>query len=201
MQSRCQKGSIFIWGIGKNLLPNLRGTVQFLTESLFSATFSFWWLSVFCDLWPHHSSLCLDSHSDSPLFYVSSFVHLRLPSAFFFFLKEFFFFNVDHFLKVCIGFVTLFLFYVFCFWPWGIRNFSSPMKDQNYTFCIGRWRLNHLTAREVNAFFFKRLLLLDLGLTQESRMISTSPFYYILNCPFPVFFFTVQSGSYCFPFF
>ena len=52
--------------------------------------------------------------------------------------------------KIFIEFVTiLLLFYVLAFWPWDMWGFSSPTRDQTHMPCIGRWSLNHWTAREV----------------------------------------------------
>ena len=51
--------------------------------------------------------------------------------------------------KVFIEFVTLLLlFYVLVFWPWGMRDPSSPTRDRTCTPCTGRWSLNHWTARK-----------------------------------------------------
>ena len=55
----------------------------------------------------------------------------------------------------CGPFVKSFLnllqwrFYVLVFWPWGMWDLSSQTGDQTRTPCIGRWRLNHGTIREV----------------------------------------------------
>ena len=43
----------------------------------------------------------------------------------------------------------LLLFYVWSFWPQGIWDLSSPTRDPICTPGIGRWSLNHWTAREV----------------------------------------------------
>ena len=49
-----------------------------------------------------------------------------------FFLR--FFFDVDHFFKVIIEFVTiLLLFYVLVLWPRGMWDLSSPTRDQTCT--------------------------------------------------------------------
>ena len=37
----------------------------------------------------------------------------------------------------------------FFFWPWGMWNLGSLMRDQTCTPCLGRWSLNHWTAQEV----------------------------------------------------
>ena len=62
----------------------------------------------------------------------------------------FFFFLMCTVFKVFIEFVTiLLLFYVLCFWPWGMWDLSSLTGDRTRTPCIGRRSLNHWTAREV----------------------------------------------------
>ena len=43
----------------------------------------------------------------------------------------------------------LFFFYVSVFWSWSMRDLSSLTMDRTCTLCIGRWNLNHWTAREV----------------------------------------------------
>ena len=53
--------------------------------------------------------------------------------------------------KVFIKFSTvLFLFYILVFWPQGMWDLGSPARDWTCTPCIGRWSLNHQTAREVS---------------------------------------------------
>ena len=53
-------------------------------------------------------------------------------------------------LKVFIELVTtLLLFYVLVFWPRGMWDPSSPIRDRTYTACVERRSLNHWTAREV----------------------------------------------------
>ena len=75
-----------------------------------------------------------------------------------FFLE--YFFDVDHFFKVFIESVTIFLlFYVLDFWPLGMWDLSSPSRDQTHTLCIGRWSLNHWTARKVPLDILYRLFL------------------------------------------
>ena len=52
-------------------------------------------------------------------------------------------FNVDHFLKVFIEFVTtLLLFYALFCWPQGMWDLSSPTRDRTHTPCIGKRSLN-----------------------------------------------------------
>ena len=54
------------------------------------------------------------------------------------------------FFEVFFVFVTtLLLLYVLVFWPWGMWDLSYLTWDQTCTPCIGRWSLNHWTAREV----------------------------------------------------
>ena len=63
------------------------------------------------------------------------------------FLLKFFFFNVDHFLKYFLEFITiLLLFYDLAFWPQGMWNHSSPTRGRTHTHW---WSLNHRTAGEV----------------------------------------------------
>ena len=71
--------------------------------------------------------------------------------AFFFFLR-FFFFNVDHFLKAFIEFLTTLLLFCFGFCLWGMWDLSCPTRDQTHTLCIGGQSLNHWTTREVSYF-------------------------------------------------
>ena len=60
----------------------------------------------------------------------------------------------EHILKVFIKFVTILLqFYVLFFWPRGMYDLSSLTRDWTHTPCIGRWRLNHWSAREVHKYF------------------------------------------------
>ena len=46
------------------------------------------------------------------------------------------------------------------FWPWDMWDPSSLTRDWPCTPCIGRWSLNHWTAREVAVLIFKKLLFL-----------------------------------------
>ena len=70
-------------------------------------------------------------------------------------------FDVDHFLKVFIEFVTILLqFYVLVFWPRGMRDPSSPTRDRTRTPYNGRWSPNHWTTREVPLLLFNFILLL-----------------------------------------
>ena len=47
--------------------------------------------------------------------------------------------------------------YCFCFlfWWWGMENLNSPTRGWTGIPCIGRWALNHWTAREVPGKLFK----------------------------------------------
>ena len=66
------------------------------------------------------------------------------------FFFKIFFFDVDHFLKIFIKFVTiLLLLYVLLFWLQGMWALGSLTRDWACTPCIGRQSLNHWTAREV----------------------------------------------------
>ena len=56
-------------------------------------------------------------------------------------------------------FVTVFLlFYVLVFQPQDMWGLISLTRDETYTTCIGRWSLNHWTAREVFPFIVEKLL-------------------------------------------
>ena len=73
------------------------------------------------------------------------------------FFKEIFFFPWCGPFLVFIEFVTiLLLLYVLVFWPRGMRDLSSLTRDLTSTLCIGRWSLNHWTAREVPILAFWR---------------------------------------------
>ena len=64
----------------------------------------------------------------------------------------------------------LLLFYVLVFWPRGTRDLSPPTRGPTRTPCIGRWSLNHWTAREVPFLyvFFKKICSYNLFLTSHS---------------------------------
>ena len=52
--------------------------------------------------------------------------------------------------KVFIETVTiLLLFYVLVFWPRGMWDLCSPVRDGTFTPCVGRQSFNHRIAREV----------------------------------------------------
>ena len=46
--------------------------------------------------------------------------------------------------------------FFFFFWPWDMWDVSSLTRNWTHTACIGRWSLNHWTAREVLIHTFKR---------------------------------------------
>ena len=56
MLSQLWKSGVQNRGVGKSAPPP-----EALRESQF-ITSSFWWLQAFCDLWLHHSDLCLHPH-------------------------------------------------------------------------------------------------------------------------------------------
>ena len=57
--------------------------------------------------------------------------------------------------KVFFEFVTILIqFYVLFFWRRGMWDLNAPTRDQTQTPCIGRFSLNHWTAREVPSGFF-----------------------------------------------
>ena len=67
-----------------------------------------------------------------------------------FFPTIFFFFDVDHFFKVIIEIVTIFLlFYVLFLWPRGIWDLSSLTRDWIHIPFVVRQSLNPWTTREV----------------------------------------------------
>ena len=55
------------------------------------------------------------------------------------------------FLKSLVNFLQYSFCFMVCFffWPQGTRDFNSPTRDWTCIPCIGRWSLNHWTAREV----------------------------------------------------
>ena len=60
--------------------------------------------------------------------------------------------------KVFIEFVTIcLLFYVLVFWPQGMWDPSSAIRDWTRTHCIGRRSLNHWTTREVPEINYLKL--------------------------------------------
>ena len=66
------------------------------------------------------------------------------------FLSFFFFFLTWTIFKVFIEFVpNWFLLYALVFWPWVMWGLSFPTMYWTNTSYIGRWSLNHWTAREV----------------------------------------------------
>ena len=42
-----------------------------------------------------------------------------------------------------------FFFFVLVFWPGGMRDLSSPTRDQTHIGCSGGWGLTHWTTREI----------------------------------------------------
>ena len=67
----------------------------------------------------------------------------------FFFFKIFWMGTI---FKVFIEFVTvLLLFYVLVFWPRGMWDLSSLIRDRTHTPCIGRRSPNHWTTRKVSS--------------------------------------------------
>lgn len=72
------------------------------------------------------------------------------------FLKNFFC-CCGPFLKSLLNFITmLLLFYVLCFWPWGIWDCNSPTRDWICSPWIGTQSLNHRTNRQAPCFHFNR---------------------------------------------
>ena len=74
---------------------------------------------------------------------------------FFHYTKPFFFeifFWWVQFLKSLLSLLqiaSILCFVLFCFWPWGMWDLSSPTKDWTCTPCFGRQSPNHWTTREV----------------------------------------------------
>ena len=74
----------------------------------------------------------------------------------------FFLFLMWTILRVSTEFATMLpLLYVLVFWPRGMRDLSSPTRDQTRNPCFGRPSPNHWTAREVPGFFLNSLLFSD----------------------------------------
>ena len=69
---------------------------------------------------------------------------------------SFFFFDVDHFLKIFIECVTIVLL-LFMFWIFG-REACTTLAPQSGTKptqpCIGRWSVNHWSAKKSQVLFF-----------------------------------------------
>ena len=83
------------------------------------------------------------------------------------------FFQMWTILKVFVEFVTtLLLFYVFwIFWSRGLGDLNCLTRGQTHTPCIGRWSLNHWTAREfphMNFHIMKVDLITHINLTQAT---------------------------------
>lgn len=71
--------------------------------------------------------------------------YLKLPRKY---LKIFFFFFFEKRVYwISCNIASVFTFLVF--WPWGMRDFSFPTRDQTCTLCIERWICNRWTARQV----------------------------------------------------
>ena len=71
------------------------------------------------------------------------------------------FFNVNHFLKFFIQFVTIFLFkkkscfFFFFFWPQGMWDLSSLTRNGTCTLCVGKWSLNDWPpGKDLERFLF-----------------------------------------------
>ena len=83
------------------------------------------------------------------------------------------FFQMWTILKVFVEFVTtLLLFYVFwIFWSRGLGDLNCLTRGQTHTPCIGRWSLNHWTAREfphMNFHIMKVVPITHTNLTQAT---------------------------------
>ena len=75
------------------------------------------------------------------------------------FKKIFFFFGVDHFYSLYwISYNIASVCYVCIFWPQGTWDLSFLTRDWTLSPCIGRWSLNHWTAREVPIYLTFNLL-------------------------------------------
>ena len=71
----------------------------------------------------------------------------------------FFFFGVDHFYSLYwISYNIASVCYVCIFWPQGTWDLSFLTRDWTLSPCIGRWSLNHWTAREVPIYLTFNLL-------------------------------------------
>ena len=98
-----------------------------------------------------HFSLCYSTRlKRNGISYRDIFIMREIKVVIPFFSLKIFFFLMWTIFKVFIEFVTiLLLFYVLVFWPRGTWDLSSSTRDRTHTPCIGRWSLNHQTAREV----------------------------------------------------
>ena len=84
------------------------------------------------------------------------------------FLSFFFFKSLLNLLQYCFCFMFWF------FWPRGMWDLSSPNRDWTRTPCIGRWSLNHWTAREVPLHSFLNLLLSSYSFCLSLQVITIS---------------------------
>ena len=69
-------------------------------------------------------------------------------------IKDFFFFDVDHFKSpywICYDIASVLCFLVF--WPQGVWDLSFLTRDRTCTPCTGKQSLNHWTTREVWKLF------------------------------------------------
>ena len=74
-----------------------------------------------------------------------------------FIFESFFFFLIWTVFEVLLNLLQCSICFMFWFfWPWDMWDISSLTRNWTYTSCIGRWSLNHWTAREVLIHTFKR---------------------------------------------
>ena len=59
------------------------------------------------------------------------------------------FFDVNHFLSLYWIFYNIPSVLCLLFWPWGMWDLGSLIRDRTYNPCIGRWSLNHWTTKKV----------------------------------------------------
>ena len=90
--------------------------------------------------------MCAKSSQIESVYWGTLFIYISFFEDFFFIWTIF---------KVVIEFVTILLLFYGFFWPQGIGDLSSLTRDGTCTPCIGRWRLNHWSDREVLEFYFR----------------------------------------------
>ena len=77
--------------------------------------------------------------------------------------------------KVFIDFATIsFLFYVLVFWPQGMWDLSSPIRDRTHTSCIGKRSPNHWN-QEVSRLQILIQVFLTLGASRVVIMVKNLP--------------------------
>ena len=78
------------------------------------------------------------------------------------------------------------LFYVLCFWPWGMWDLSDPTRDGTGTPCFGRQSPNHWTSREVFPqirfqWIWKLVVVVGLSLLKPFHKFISTTYFLVLN--------------------